>query len=150
MVQTYQSPVRVYKYPFELVMAAYERRFPTCKMIPGKMMMLSMLMLMLMLLLLFRKDDFKTGYLFFHSVFLGSDIIYEHQDADGASHIVERRCRLDVEVGSDGLVVSKEESVSKEEEEWKEIKEGDERRRIEERGRKRRKRRKGENEKEGE
>lgn len=30
----YQSPVRVYKYPFELVMAAYERRFPTCKMIP--------------------------------------------------------------------------------------------------------------------
>ncbi|XP_022253439.1 SEC14-like protein 1 [Limulus polyphemus] len=34
MVQKYQSPVRVYKYPFELVMAAYERRFPTCKMIP--------------------------------------------------------------------------------------------------------------------
>lgn len=34
MVQEYQSPVRVYKYPFELVMAAYEKRFPTCKMIP--------------------------------------------------------------------------------------------------------------------
>ena len=34
MVQKYQSPVRVYKYPFELVMAAYERRFPTCEMIP--------------------------------------------------------------------------------------------------------------------
>ncbi|XP_071954552.1 SEC14-like protein 5 [Antedon mediterranea] len=34
MVQTYQSPVRVYKYPFEIVMAAYEKRFPTCKMIP--------------------------------------------------------------------------------------------------------------------
>ncbi|XP_041363416.1 SEC14-like protein 5 [Gigantopelta aegis] len=34
MVQKYQSPVRVYKYPFELVMAAYEKRFPTCKMIP--------------------------------------------------------------------------------------------------------------------
>lgn len=34
MVQKYQSPVRVYKYPFELVMAAYERRFPTCPMIP--------------------------------------------------------------------------------------------------------------------
>ncbi|KAL8558408.1 hypothetical protein ACOMHN_064755 [Nucella lapillus] len=34
MVQTYQSAVRVYKYPFELVMAAYEKRFPTCKMIP--------------------------------------------------------------------------------------------------------------------
>ncbi|XP_046681100.1 SEC14-like protein 1 isoform X2 [Homalodisca vitripennis] len=34
MVQNYQSPVRVYKYPFELVMKAYERRFPTCKLIP--------------------------------------------------------------------------------------------------------------------
>ncbi|XP_069684497.1 SEC14-like protein 1 isoform X1 [Periplaneta americana] len=34
MVQKYQSPVRVYKYPFELVMAAYERRFPTCPQIP--------------------------------------------------------------------------------------------------------------------
>lgn len=30
MVQTYQSPVRIYKYPFELVMMAYEKRFPTC------------------------------------------------------------------------------------------------------------------------
>ncbi|MCJ8729985.1 hypothetical protein PDJAM_G00114160 [Pangasius djambal] len=34
MVQQYQSPVRVYKHPFELVMAAYERRFPTCHLIP--------------------------------------------------------------------------------------------------------------------
>ncbi|XP_077979805.1 SEC14-like protein 1 [Glandiceps talaboti] len=34
MVQKYSSPVRVYKFPFELVMAAYEKRFPTCKMIP--------------------------------------------------------------------------------------------------------------------
>ncbi|CAL8074678.1 unnamed protein product [Orchesella dallaii] len=34
MVQKYQSPVRVYKYPFELIMMAYERRFPTCPMIP--------------------------------------------------------------------------------------------------------------------
>uniref|UniRef100_A0A5S6QP25 CRAL-TRIO domain-containing protein n=1 Tax=Trichuris muris TaxID=70415 RepID=A0A5S6QP25_TRIMR len=34
MVQTYQSPVRVYKHPFELVMAAYEKRFPTCPMMP--------------------------------------------------------------------------------------------------------------------
>jgi hypothetical protein len=34
MVQKYQSPVRVYKYPFELVMRAYEMRFPTCEMIP--------------------------------------------------------------------------------------------------------------------
>ncbi|KAG8233618.1 hypothetical protein J437_LFUL001029 [Ladona fulva] len=34
MVQKYQSPVRVYKYPFELVMAAYMRRFPTCPLIP--------------------------------------------------------------------------------------------------------------------
>ncbi|KAL4098690.1 hypothetical protein QTP88_023240 [Uroleucon formosanum] len=34
MVQEYQSPVRVYKYPFEIVMAAYERRFPTSPLIP--------------------------------------------------------------------------------------------------------------------
>ncbi|XP_049760355.1 SEC14-like protein 5 [Elephas maximus indicus] len=34
MVQKYQSPVRVYKYPFELVMAAYEKRFPSCPQIP--------------------------------------------------------------------------------------------------------------------
>ncbi|XP_075220427.1 real-time isoform X2 [Lycorma delicatula] len=34
MVQHYQSPVRIYKYPFELVMKAYERRFPSCPLIP--------------------------------------------------------------------------------------------------------------------
>ncbi|XP_028828025.1 SEC14-like protein 5 isoform X3 [Denticeps clupeoides] len=34
MVQKYQSPVRVYKFPFEMVMAAYEKRFPTCPLIP--------------------------------------------------------------------------------------------------------------------
>ncbi|KAG7459956.1 hypothetical protein MATL_G00216080 [Megalops atlanticus] len=34
MVQKYQSPVRVHKYPFEMVMAAYDRRFPTCPLIP--------------------------------------------------------------------------------------------------------------------
>ncbi|XP_017303442.1 SEC14-like protein 1 [Diaphorina citri] len=34
MVQTYQSPLRIYKHPFELVMMAYERRFPTCPLIP--------------------------------------------------------------------------------------------------------------------
>ncbi|KAL7845110.1 hypothetical protein AOLI_G00233020 [Acnodon oligacanthus] len=34
MVQKYCSPVRVYKHPFEMVMAAYERRFPTCPLIP--------------------------------------------------------------------------------------------------------------------
>ncbi|XP_066516420.1 SEC14-like protein 5 [Hoplias malabaricus] len=35
MVQKYCSPVRVYKHPFEMVMAAYERRFPTCPLIPA-------------------------------------------------------------------------------------------------------------------
>ncbi|XP_058814646.1 protein real-time isoform X3 [Topomyia yanbarensis] len=34
MVQKYESSVRIYKYPFELVMAAYERRFPTCPQMP--------------------------------------------------------------------------------------------------------------------
>jgi hypothetical protein len=34
MVQKYQSPVRVYKKPFELVMMAYEKRFPVCEEIP--------------------------------------------------------------------------------------------------------------------
>lgn len=34
MVQKYQSPVRVYKFPFELVMAAYDKRFPHCPLIP--------------------------------------------------------------------------------------------------------------------
>ncbi|XP_046579039.1 SEC14-like protein 1 [Haliotis rubra] len=64
MVQKYNSPVRVYKYPFELVMAAYEKRFPTCKMIP---------------------------------VFLGSDILNEFRSEDGSEHVVERRCRLNVD-----------------------------------------------------
>eukprot|EP00079_Xenopus_tropicalis_P029747 XP_012825399.1 PREDICTED: SEC14-like protein 5 isoform X1 [Xenopus tropicalis] len=64
MVQKYQSPVRVYKYPFELVMAAYEKRFPTCPQIP---------------------------------VFLGSDILQEHKSEDGALHVVERSCKLNVD-----------------------------------------------------
>lgn len=34
MVQEYQSPVRVYKHSFELIMAAYVRRFPKCPLIP--------------------------------------------------------------------------------------------------------------------
>ncbi|XP_041978967.1 protein real-time isoform X2 [Aricia agestis] len=34
MVQEYVSPIRVHKYPFEMVMAAYERRFPSCPQIP--------------------------------------------------------------------------------------------------------------------
>uniref|UniRef100_A0A8C3RWP6 SEC14 like lipid binding 5 n=1 Tax=Chelydra serpentina TaxID=8475 RepID=A0A8C3RWP6_CHESE len=64
MVQKYQSPVRVYKYPFELVMAAYEKRFPTCPEIP---------------------------------VFLGSEILQESKSDDGAVHIVERSCKLNVD-----------------------------------------------------
>jgi len=34
MVQKYKSQTRLYKWPFELVMTAYVRRFPTCEMIP--------------------------------------------------------------------------------------------------------------------
>ncbi|XP_060748765.1 SEC14-like protein 1 [Tachysurus vachellii] len=64
MVQEYQSPVRVYKHPFELIMAAYERRFPTCPLIP---------------------------------IFVHSDIISESQSEDGATHVIERRCALDVD-----------------------------------------------------
>ncbi|XP_042198345.1 SEC14-like protein 1 [Callorhinchus milii] len=64
MVQKYQSPVRVYKHPFELVMAAYEKRFPTCPLIP---------------------------------MFVGSDLVSEYKSEDGAVHILERRCKLDVD-----------------------------------------------------
>lgn len=64
MVQKYQSPVRVYKYPFELVMAAYEKRFPTCEMIP---------------------------------VFVGSDTVREETSDDGSVHIIERKCRINIE-----------------------------------------------------
>ncbi|KAJ8283851.1 hypothetical protein COCON_G00027010 [Conger conger] len=64
MVQKYQSPVRVYKHPFELVMAAYERRFPTCPLIP---------------------------------MFVGSDVMDEQASEDGATHRIERRCKLDVD-----------------------------------------------------
>ncbi|CAG0891657.1 unnamed protein product [Cyprideis torosa] len=64
MPQSYQSPIRVYKYPFELVMEAYERRFPTCPMIP---------------------------------IFLGCDVVSEFKSPDGAEHIIERRCRINVE-----------------------------------------------------
>uniref|UniRef100_A0A8C5MVV4 SEC14 like lipid binding 1 n=1 Tax=Leptobrachium leishanense TaxID=445787 RepID=A0A8C5MVV4_9ANUR len=64
MVQKYQSPVRVYKHSFELIMAAYECRFPTCALIP---------------------------------MFVGSDIMSEFKSEDGSVHVVERRCKLDVD-----------------------------------------------------
>ncbi|KAK3520410.1 hypothetical protein QTP70_024160 [Hemibagrus guttatus] len=64
MVQKYQSPVRVYKHPFELIMVAYERRFPTCPLIP---------------------------------IFVHSDITSESQSEDGETHVIERRCALDVD-----------------------------------------------------
>lgn len=75
MVQTYQSPVRVYKHPFELVMAAYEKRlnlnyicfifrFPTCPQIP---------------------------------IFVGSEIIEEYHSPDGAEEVITRKCQLNVE-----------------------------------------------------
>ena len=43
---------------------AYERRFPTCEMIP---------------------------------VFVGSDTINESTSEDGAIHVIERKCRINVE-----------------------------------------------------
>jgi len=64
MVQKYQSPVRVYKHPFELIMAAYERRFPTCPLIP---------------------------------MFVDSDTVNEFKSEDGAIHVIERRCKLDID-----------------------------------------------------
>jgi len=47
-----------------LLFQAYERRFPTCKMIP---------------------------------VFVGSDIVLEEKSEDGATHTIERRCKLNVD-----------------------------------------------------
>lgn len=82
MVQKYKSPVRVYKYPFELVMAvsidrspclrfyrlpllqAYVRRFPTCDMIP---------------------------------VLVSTDILKQETSDDGAIEVIERRCKLNVD-----------------------------------------------------
>ncbi|XP_030915798.1 SEC14-like protein 1 isoform X2 [Geospiza fortis] len=64
MVQKYQSPVRVYKHPFELIMAAYERRFPTCPLIP---------------------------------MFVASDTVSEYKSEDEAIHVIERRCKLDID-----------------------------------------------------
>lgn len=64
MVQKYKSQIWVYKYPFELVMAAYERRFPSCELLP---------------------------------VFVGSDILREEISPDKSIHIVERRCKINVD-----------------------------------------------------
>lgn len=64
MVQKYKSQIWVYKYPFELVMAAYERRFPSCELLP---------------------------------VFVGSDILREEISPDKAIHVVERRCKINVD-----------------------------------------------------
>ncbi|XP_065503888.1 SEC14-like protein 1 [Caloenas nicobarica] len=64
MVQKYQSPVRVYKHPFELIMAAYERRFPTCPLIP---------------------------------MFVASDTVNEYKSEDESIHVIERRCKLDID-----------------------------------------------------
>ncbi|KAI7803939.1 putative SEC14-like protein 1 [Triplophysa rosa] len=64
MVQKYQSPVRVYKYPFELIMMAYQRRFPKCPLIP---------------------------------MFVNSETINECHSEDGATHLIERKCTLDVD-----------------------------------------------------
>ncbi|XP_059470785.1 SEC14-like protein 1 isoform X2 [Neocloeon triangulifer] len=65
MVQKYHSPLRVYKYPFELVMAAYEKRFPTCPQIP---------------------------------IFLSCEIVRDETTPDGSETVIERRCKLNVDV----------------------------------------------------
>jgi len=64
MVQKYKSPVWTYKYPFELVMTAYERRFPTCELMP---------------------------------VLVGTDILREEISSDKSIHIIERRCKINVD-----------------------------------------------------
>ena len=56
--------LRKYLYFMNTIFQAYERRFPTCAMIPA---------------------------------FLGSETIYEHKSKDGAVHVIERRCKIDVE-----------------------------------------------------
>eukprot|EP00116_Pleurobrachia_bachei_P002101 sb/3462363/ len=64
MPQEYQLPDRVYHMPFELIMLAYEKRFPKCDMIPA---------------------------------FLGSETLSEHRSRDKAIHVIERRCKIDVD-----------------------------------------------------
>uniref|UniRef100_A0A8C9I2U3 PRELI/MSF1 domain-containing protein n=1 Tax=Piliocolobus tephrosceles TaxID=591936 RepID=A0A8C9I2U3_9PRIM len=55
------SGVRI---PLRIIMAAYERRFPTCPLI---------------------------------LIFVGSDTVNEFKSEDGAIHVIERRCKLDVD-----------------------------------------------------
>uniref|UniRef100_A0A8D2E6H3 PRELI/MSF1 domain-containing protein n=1 Tax=Theropithecus gelada TaxID=9565 RepID=A0A8D2E6H3_THEGE len=49
--------------PLRIIMAAYERRFPTCPLI---------------------------------LMFVGSDTVNEFKSEDGAIHVIERHCKLDV------------------------------------------------------
>ena len=106
MVQKYNSPVsaisnallmniwmkywqvRVYKYPFELLMTAYEMRFPTCEMIP---------------IIKVKRFSWPTMPLFFWTNFLTlllfqeTTIVEEDVSADGSVHMVDRRAKLNVD-----------------------------------------------------
>ncbi|KAG8506466.1 SEC14-like protein 5 [Galemys pyrenaicus] len=110
MVQKYQSPVRVYKYPFELVMALGVREgrqetgpaecSPGASIRPLRSLALGRLQPTgsaqpPALCPQAYEKRFPTCPQI--PVFLGSDILRESRSADGAVHVVERSCRLRVE-----------------------------------------------------
>ncbi|XP_027628876.1 SEC14-like protein 5, partial [Tupaia chinensis] len=99
MVQKYQSPVRVYKYPFELVMAVvldYEGLdFVIQVLFSEKFHLFEMSQDSLLILLTAYEKRFPTCPQI--PVFLGSEVLHESRSPDGAVHVVERSCRLRVD-----------------------------------------------------
>ena len=76
--------VRVYKYPFELLMTAYEMRFPTCDMIP---IIKVQTILEICLPVIINVDVLLQE----------TTIVEEDVSADGSVHMVDRRAKLNVD-----------------------------------------------------
>ena len=76
--------MRVYKYPFELLMTAYEMRFPTCDMIP---IIKVRTILEICLPVIINVDVLLQE----------TTIVEEDVSADGSVHMVDRRAKLNVD-----------------------------------------------------
>lgn len=112
MVQTYQSPVRIYKYSFEIVMAVgfflcfiflfelqgYKRNFFLSSYL-GKRKYRFLFNNSTMNI---QQFDLKAYERRFPTcpqipIFVGSEITYEYHSEDGAEEIIERKCQLNVD-----------------------------------------------------